>query len=84
MGGSNKNYLNLKLLVFIPEVEILELNSLYPLSLMQRKNMCNSIKEKYTMKIRGLLMKKINKTSSSPLFKKLSIEVYATSKNDHI
>ena len=46
--------------------------------------MCNSIKEKYTMKIRDLLMKKINKTSSSPLFKKFSIEVYAKSKNDHI
>lgn len=33
MGGSNKNYLNLKLLVFIPEMEISELNSLYSLSL---------------------------------------------------
>lgn len=31
MGVSNKKYLNLNLLVFIPEMEISELNSLYSL-----------------------------------------------------
>lgn len=40
MGGSNKKYLNMNLLVFIPEMEISELNRLYFLPHLIYYKMC--------------------------------------------